>query len=39
VPFGLPGRRFRAVAAYDHAACRQYLEAGEADCLTEACLS
>jgi hypothetical protein len=22
---------------YDYAACRQYLEAGEADCLTRAC--
>jgi hypothetical protein len=34
-----PVSAFAPERTYDHAACRQYLEAGEADCLTRACLS
>ena len=32
-----PVSAFAAERPYDHPACRQYLEAGEADCLTRAC--
>ena len=32
-----PVSAFAPKCTYDHAACRQYLEAGEEDCLTRAC--